>query len=68
MIKRNGKRHKSCQMVVSTLVCPKCKNKITIWRQAGNKRAKGHLKKLYCYKCKRRLNHKELGEYGDKYD
>lgn len=56
-------RNKSCQMELSTLICPKCNNKAYIWRPSGKKRKTGHLKKLYCYKCKIKINHIEVGEY-----
>ena len=54
-------------MVASTLKCTKCNNRTIIWRPVDHKRKKWHLKKLYCYKCKMKINHLELGEYGDKY-
>ena len=48
--------------------CCKCGTKgLPILRRVGKEKEKGHLKKLYCYKCKMKINHLELGEYGDKY-
>lgn len=69
MIVKNSNRynrHKSQKMELSTLICPKCKNKAYIWRPTGQKRETGHLKKFYCYKCKIKINHIEIGEYVEK--
>jgi len=52
---RNGTR-----IVETRLICPRCNNVQTIYRKASSKRKFGHLKYLWCYKCKRRINHFEI--------
>lgn len=42
------------------LICPFCKNIQTIYRSSGHLKEAGHLKRLYCYKCKKVTNHVEL--------
>ena len=44
----------------STFYCVKCGSKgIPIIRKKGAEREAGHLKKLYCLKCKEEVNHVE---------
>lgn len=46
--------------VLSEFYCTQCGNKgIPIMRRRGAEREAGHLKKIYCLKCKQELNHVE---------
>lgn len=48
----------------SDFYCVLCGNKgIPIARRSGGKREAGHLKKLYCLKCKKETNHAEVQEW-----
>ena len=40
--------------------CTSCGNEIVIFRKTTSNRKKGHLKFLYCYICKRDVNHREM--------
>lgn len=43
--------------VDSEFYCVKCGNKVfDIWRRKGAERNAGHLKRLYCLKCKEEIN------------
>ena len=45
---------------MSEFYCTCCGEKgIPIWRKKGAEREAGHLKKIYCLKCKRETNHVE---------
>jgi hypothetical protein len=39
--------------VISTLVCRDCGSKFPIPRKSCSLRERGHIKDLWCYKCKR---------------
>ena len=48
----------------STFYCIKCGTKgIPIVRKRGKAREAGHLKKLYCLKCGKEINHVECKEF-----
>ncbi len=40
------------RFVRTDLVCPKCGNVTTIQRRFGTEKPVGHIKDLYCYKCR----------------
>jgi hypothetical protein len=44
------------------LACSQCGNRQTIQRRSGHLYSKqgGHLKKLWCYRCKSEVNHVEM--------
>lgn len=42
------------------LECCDCGNVVKIWRYISRQKEKGHIKHLYCYKCKNTTPHKEL--------
>ena len=42
------------------LICPNCMNIQTKYRKASRLKKYGHLKRLWCYKCKKIVNHIEL--------
>lgn len=46
--------------VRTILKCPNCGELTTIHRLASRQKKVGHLKKLYCYRCKKEVNHIEL--------
>lgn len=49
------------QSIIETkLICPKCGNVQVIFRKASKQKEFGHLKKLWCYKCKKIINHFEI--------
>lgn len=47
-------------VVQTKLVCPKCGNKVEIFRKENKQKKFGHKKLLWCYKCKRMINHIEI--------
>lgn len=44
----------------TNLVCPECGNIQTIYRKSCKRKRYGHLKLLWCYKCKEVTNHFEI--------
>lgn len=46
--------------IETRLICPECGNIQTIFRLSSRKKSFGHLKMLWCFKCKKRINHFEL--------
>ena len=45
---------------ISTFVCPDCGTEMPIPRWLGRRREKGHIKDLYCPKCKKIQKFKEF--------
>ena len=43
----------------ASLICPECGNVFEIVRNRGRQKELFHLKRIYCYKCKREINHIE---------
>lgn len=43
--------------------CPVCNSKYSLFRPKGNLREQNHKKWLYCYKCHKKRNFTELGQY-----
>lgn len=56
-----------CKMISSDFYCTRCCSKgIPIARKKGQQREPGHLKRLFCLKCGKEVNHVEIkatGEY-----
>ena len=50
-------------MFISNLYCTECNSKFYIPRMKHRKREQGHIKDIYCYKCKKITKFKET-EYG----
>lgn len=51
--------------ITSEFYCTECGSKgIPIARKIGIHKEPGHLKKLYCLKCKKETNHAEVRPYG----
>ena len=48
------------QVKETRLICPVCGNVQTIYRRKSRTKSFGHLKMLWCFKCKKRTNHFEL--------
>ena len=48
-------------MIQTRLICTKCGNIQTIYRKVKHIKPFGHMKKLWCYKCKKEVNHFEIG-------
>ena len=49
------------KMTPSRFFCTNCGMEgLPIMRPKGNRREKGHLKKLYCLHCKKEVNHMEI--------
>lgn len=48
---------------ISTFYCVQCSNSISLPRKSSRQREKGHLKKIYCVKCKCEVNHTEQREF-----
>lgn len=42
------------------LICPICGNIQTIFRQSNKCREFGHIKTIWCFKCKEKTNHIEI--------
>ena len=40
--------------------CPVCSYVFPVYRNSGMQRPAGHLKRLYCVKCKKKLNFKKV--------
>lgn len=56
---------KNKNSITSEFYCTECGSKgIPIARKIGTKKEPGHLKKLYCLKCKKETNHAEIRPYG----
>ena len=52
--------------LVNDFYCVECGNKgICLPRKNGKYREAGHLKKIYCVKCKKQVNHVEIRSHGD---
>lgn len=45
---------------LSDFICPECGNIITLPRLINKERARYHMKKIWCYKCNKEINHIEL--------
>lgn len=56
-------RRKGQQMEQHLFECPVCHSKYTVFRPKACLREQNHKKKLYCYKCRRKRNFLELGQY-----
>lgn len=55
-------------VVMSEFYCTSCGQKgLPIWRRKGGEREAGHLKKIFCLKCQREVNHVECKPW-TKYD
>lgn len=51
---------KSARRVVQTsLYCSECGNKASIFRRKNRRKSFGHIKDLWCYKCKKVTKHIE---------
>ena len=59
---------KTATLIESAFFCTQCGSKgIPIARQRGKEREAGHLKNIYCLKCKQKQNHVEC-KYNSHYD
>lgn len=56
-------RRKGQQMEQHFFECPVCNSKYSLFRPKGNLREQNHKKWLYCYKCHKKRNFTELGQY-----
>lgn len=50
----------TCAIVETKLACPKCNNIQLIHRKACKRKEYGHIKTIWCYKCKDFTNHFEI--------
>jgi hypothetical protein len=57
---------KGNQPYLSVLTCQNCGTKRAILRFIGARREIGHIKHLYCVKCKQDTQHMESGETGER--
>lgn len=48
------------KVVISTFVCTQCELELPLPRICGKQRADGHIKDLYCPKCRRVAKFKEI--------
>lgn len=46
--------------IQTAIQCPECGNITYIFRKQASQKKIGHLKKLYCYKCKKEVNQVEV--------
>lgn len=51
-----------CKMYISNLVCECCETVFPVPRKKSGRRGKGHVKHLWCYKCKDVKAHIELAD------
>ena len=51
------------KMKSSTMKCTQCGTEYTIQRVVGKEKECGHLKKVWCVKCRKDTNHVELGAH-----
>jgi hypothetical protein len=57
---------KNNKIQISDFYCTKCGNRsMSLPRQNGRYREPGHLKRLWCYKCKEEINHAEVRPFGE---
>ena len=52
--------NKNVKIIATNLICPICNNIQVIQRRKSRQKSYGHLKLLYCYKCKKYVNHIEI--------
>lgn len=43
----------------SFMECPRCHERFQIYRKPGKRRKKGHVKHMWCWKCKAVTPHRE---------
>lgn len=55
---------KDREIVPTTLECKDCGNVQEIQRKRGSMKKEGHIKSLWCFKCKSTTYHKELKDKG----
>lgn len=48
---------------ISTFKCPECGAEMYVPRKKGQQRAKGHIKDLYCWRCKKVVKMPEKREF-----
>lgn len=48
------------KMIQTNLKCNECGNVANIMRKDGEKRKKGHVKDLWCWKCKKETKHRDF--------
>lgn len=48
---------------ISTFKCPECGAEMYVPRKIGHERPKGHIKDLYCWKCKKVMKMQEKREF-----
>lgn len=53
------------QVKMSSLYCEKCDNKMLIPRKNGKLREQGHMKHMWCFKCKEVRGHLEYVRYNN---
>jgi hypothetical protein len=52
---------KKAQFIITNLICEKCGFTQSISRKRSKQRPRGHIKDIWCYKCKERTKHVEGG-------
>lgn len=53
--------------IQTAIQCPICGTVSYIFRKAGKQKKAGHLKKMYCFKCKRDINQVEIKDPAEFY-
>lgn len=51
---------RGAKMITTNLKCEECSNIFNIPRKHGEKRDRGHIKHIWCYKCKKETAHKDF--------
>lgn len=46
--------------VLTDFICPECTNVLTLPRKIGREKELYHQKKMWCFNCKKEINHIEL--------
>ena len=56
-----SRRNKNQRLVkISKFICTECGFELFLPRPTGKQREKNHLKKLYCIRCQKEINHIEI--------
>lgn len=63
MFKRGNFGKNSRNISISTFKCTECGETIELPRKNGQAREKGHLKTVYCIKCKKDTKHEEIRKF-----
>lgn len=61
------RRRNQQSFIIHNFYCLNCLNMLPLPRTEGKLRERGHLKKIYCPRCKEEVNHAEINPESSKY-